>query len=90
MNKQTCRRQRRTRLRAQPVARAACHACPTLSRIAPTLVARAIGLAVGMSCRRLEGKVAVVTAATAGIGQAIAERLGQEGAKVFICSRSSA
>ena len=38
-------------------------------------------------CRRLEGKVAIVTAATAGIGQSIAERLGQEGARVFICSR---
>eukprot|EP00127_Corallochytrium_limacisporum_P001141 Clim_evm4s42 gene=Clim_evmTU4s42 len=37
--------------------------------------------------RRLEGKVAVVTAATAGIGLAIAERLGQEGAHVYISSR---
>lgn len=39
------------------------------------------------SCRRLEGKVALVTAATAGIGLAIAERLGKEGARVYICSR---
>lgn len=37
--------------------------------------------------KRLKGKVAVVTAATAGIGLGIAERLAQEGAKVLICSR---
>ncbi|XP_058830287.1 dehydrogenase/reductase SDR family member 4 [Topomyia yanbarensis] len=36
---------------------------------------------------RLQGKVAVVTASTDGIGYAIAERLGQEGAKVVISSR---
>eukprot|EP00955_Chlamydomonas_euryale_P102338 365413-Chlamydomonas_euryale.AAC.2 len=40
-----------------------------------------------MSCRRLEGRVAIVTGATAGIGLATAERLGSEGARVFICSR---
>ena len=33
------------------------------------------------NCRRYEGKVAVVTGSTAGIGLAIAERLGLEGAK---------
>lgn len=36
---------------------------------------------------RLRGKVAIVTAATAGIGLAIALRLGNEGAKVVISSR---
>ncbi|GLC38050.1 hypothetical protein PLESTB_000442300 [Pleodorina starrii] len=40
-----------------------------------------------VKCKRLEGKVALVTAATAGIGLATAERLAQEGASVFICSR---
>ena len=38
-------------------------------------------------CRRFEGKVALVTAATAGIGFGIAQRLGDEGAKLVICSR---
>lgn len=34
--------------------------------------------------RRLEGRVAIVTGASSGIGQAIAERLGKEGAKVIV------
>ncbi|CAD5227588.1 unnamed protein product [Bursaphelenchus okinawaensis] len=38
-------------------------------------------------CYRLEGKVAVVTAASTGIGYAIAERFLHEGAKVVISSR---
>ncbi|CAL4901624.1 unnamed protein product [Urochloa decumbens] len=42
---------------------------------------------MGVKCRRLEGKVAVVTASTQGIGLAIAERLGLEGAAVVISSR---
>jgi NAD(P)-dependent dehydrogenase (short-subunit alcohol dehydrogenase family) len=37
--------------------------------------------------RRLEGRVAVVTASTQGIGFSIAERLGLEGASVVISSR---
>jgi len=41
-----------------------------------------------VSCSaRLDGKVAIVTASTAGIGLAIAKRLGEEGAKVMISSR---
>uniref|UniRef100_A0A0D9XB49 Tropinone reductase-like 3 n=1 Tax=Leersia perrieri TaxID=77586 RepID=A0A0D9XB49_9ORYZ len=40
-----------------------------------------------VKCRRLEGKVAVVTASTQGIGLAIAQRLGLEGAAVLISSR---
>eukprot|EP00475_Leptophrys_vorax_P042584 TRINITY_DN80237_c0_g1_i1.p1 TRINITY_DN80237_c0_g1~~TRINITY_DN80237_c0_g1_i1.p1 ORF type:complete len:254 (+),score=31.90 TRINITY_DN80237_c0_g1_i1:170-931(+) len=40
--------------------------------------------------RRLQGKVAVVTASTAGIGLGIAERLGEEGASVVISSRKQA
>lgn len=38
-------------------------------------------------CRRFDGKVALVTASTAGIGLAIAERLGREGASLVLCSR---
>lgn len=37
--------------------------------------------------RRLEGKVAIVTASSQGIGFAIAERLGLEGAAVVVSSR---
>lgn len=37
--------------------------------------------------RRLVGKVAVVTASTQGIGLAIVERLGLEGASVVVSSR---
>ncbi|AQK88200.1 Short-chain dehydrogenase/reductase SDRA [Zea mays] len=40
-----------------------------------------------VKCRRLEGKVAVVTASTQGIGLAIAERLGLEGAAAVVSSR---
>ena len=36
---------------------------------------------------RFEGKVCLVTASSAGIGLAIAERMAQEGGNVIICSR---
>ncbi|XP_050711781.1 dehydrogenase/reductase SDR family member 4-like isoform X2 [Eriocheir sinensis] len=39
---------------------------------------------------RLAGKVAIVTASTDGIGLAIAQRLGEEGAQVVVSSRKAA
>uniref|UniRef100_A0A0N5A592 Dehydrogenase/reductase SDR family member 4 n=1 Tax=Parastrongyloides trichosuri TaxID=131310 RepID=A0A0N5A592_PARTI len=41
-----------------------------------------------VKCYRLQNKVAIVTAATKGIGLAIAERLGLEGASIVISSRN--
>jgi len=38
-------------------------------------------------CHRLEGKVAIVTASTAGIGLGIVQRLASEGARVVVSSR---
>lgn len=54
--------------------------------------ARKFGTNVSSSvkCNRLEGKVAIVTASTEGIGFSIAKRLAQEGAKVMISSRKEA
>ena len=37
--------------------------------------------------RRFVGQSVIITAATAGIGLSIAHRLGQEGARLTICSR---
>lgn len=38
---------------------------------------------------RLTGKVAVITGATAGIGRAIADRFGAEGASLVLCGRNA-
>ena len=38
---------------------------------------------------RYEGKVCLVTAATAGIGLAIATQMAKEGGRVIICSRKA-
>ncbi|XP_018048708.1 PREDICTED: dehydrogenase/reductase SDR family member 4 [Atta colombica] len=43
-----------------------------------------------IKCHRLEGKIAIVTASTDGIGLSIARRLAQEGAKVMLSSRKEA
>lgn len=48
---------------------------------------RNLGNNTGIKCKRLEEKVAIVTASTSGIGFAIAKRLAEEGAKVVISSR---
>jgi NADP-dependent 3-hydroxy acid dehydrogenase YdfG len=41
-----------------------------------------------VSGQRLQGKTAIVTGASSGIGRAIAERLGTEGARVFLSGRT--
>ncbi|XP_012255599.1 dehydrogenase/reductase SDR family member 4 [Athalia rosae] len=51
-----------------------------------TFVTSAVSMTTS-KCSRLQGKVAIVTASTDGIGFSIAKRLAQEGAKVMISSR---
>lgn len=41
------------------------------------------------TCRRLEGRVAIVTGSAFGIGRAIAHRLAEEGAHVFVCDNQA-
>ena len=41
-----------------------------------------------MSSSEVAGRTAVVTGASSGIGQAIAEHLGARGANVWMCGRS--
>eukprot|EP00802_Teleaulax_amphioxeia_P014900 Tamp_14979.p1 GENE.Tamp_14979~~Tamp_14979.p1 ORF type:complete len:404 (-),score=63.82 Tamp_14979:371-1426(-) len=50
--------------------------------------ARSDGMDWGPQVRGLEGKVCLVTGASTGIGQGIATALGEQGAKVYITSRS--
>lgn len=40
-----------------------------------------------MACNRLDGKVAIITGATSGIGRRTAELMAQEGASVVLCGR---
>ena len=57
---------------------------PAASRVAGAR-GEASGILVGM---KLTGKTAIVTGGSAGIGLAIARRLGSEGSRVAICGRS--
>lgn len=60
------------------------------SKISSTNLVRIATRSLATSSRnagKLDGKVAVVTASTEGIGFAIAKKLGQDGAKVVISSR---
>ncbi|XP_012541657.1 dehydrogenase/reductase SDR family member 4 [Monomorium pharaonis] len=71
------------------------HMCLKSFAMLRTTVNRSIrnysaNVSASIKCNRLEGKVAIVTASTEGIGFSIAKRLAQEGAKVMISSRKEA
>ncbi|XP_003382463.2 PREDICTED: dehydrogenase/reductase SDR family member 4-like [Amphimedon queenslandica] len=57
-----------------------------LSRISPFFLLSCRTMST-VGTRKLEGKVAVITASTDGIGYAIADRLAKDGAKIMISSR---
>ncbi|XP_011871161.1 PREDICTED: dehydrogenase/reductase SDR family member 4 [Vollenhovia emeryi] len=69
-----------------------CLASFTMLRTTINQSVRGFGASASSSvkCNRLEGKVAIVTASTEGIGFSVAKRLAQEGAKVMISSRKEA